>query len=132
MKTKFEKKLRLIAAGIFLLGLMANVTLSFTDPFLYVSTTMLSQTGSGSGSSSSSSVPCTTTVSLKITEYGFYCSSQRVNMATRGNYNASCNSGDSGACEDSNGKWSATYNSTTCAKQTETFPASTITYCDHY
>ena len=61
MKTKFKNKLRYVAAGIFLLGLIANVSLSLTDPFVYVGADLLAQT-----SSSSSSGPvelCSATVS---------------------------------------------------------------------
>ena len=46
MKTKWKNKLRYVAAGIFLLGLIANVSLSLTDPFVYVGTDLLAQSGS--------------------------------------------------------------------------------------
>ena len=57
MKNRSKNKLHHIAAGIFLLGLIANVSLSLTDPFIFVDTDVLSQVSgsSGSGSSSSSS-----------------------------------------------------------------------------
>ena len=41
MKTKFKNKLRYIAAGIFMLGLVANVSLSLTDPFVFVGADLL-------------------------------------------------------------------------------------------
>ena len=51
MKTKFKNKLRYIAAGIFLLGLIVNVSLSLTDPFVHVGAELLAGTsGSSSGS----------------------------------------------------------------------------------
>ena len=46
MKTKWKNKLRYVAAGIFLLGLMANVSLSLTDTFVYVGTDLLAQSSS--------------------------------------------------------------------------------------
>ena len=46
MKTKWKNKLRHVAAGIFLLGLIANVSLSLTDPFVYVGTDLLAQSSS--------------------------------------------------------------------------------------
>ena len=46
MKTKWKNKLRYVAAGIFLLGLIANVSLSLTDPFVYVGTDLLAQSSS--------------------------------------------------------------------------------------
>ena len=46
MKTKFKNKLRYIAAGIFMMGLVANVSLSLTDPFVYMGIDLLAQTGS--------------------------------------------------------------------------------------
>ena len=57
MKSTFEKKLHYIAAGIFLIGLIVNVSLSVTDPFIFVDTDVISRVSgsSGSGSSSSSS-----------------------------------------------------------------------------
>ena len=57
MKSAFEKKLNYIAAGIFLIGLIVNVSLSLTDPFIFVDTDILSRVSgsSDSGSSSSSS-----------------------------------------------------------------------------
>ena len=56
MKTKFKNKLRYVAAGIFMLGLVANVSLSLTDPFVHVGTDLLAQTsGSSSGSNEGSS-----------------------------------------------------------------------------
>ena len=48
MKTKWKNKLRYIAAGVFLLGLIANVSLSLTDPFVHVGADLLAQTGSNS------------------------------------------------------------------------------------
>ena len=55
MKTKWKNKLRHVAAGIFLLGLVANVSLSLTDPFVFVGTDLLAQSGSSSGSNGGSS-----------------------------------------------------------------------------
>ena len=46
MKTKFKNKLRYVAAGIFLLGLIANVSLSLTDPFVHVGADLLAQESS--------------------------------------------------------------------------------------
>ena len=57
MKTKWKNKLRYIAAGVFLLGLIANVSLSLTDPFVFVGTDLLAQTSSGS-SSGTGNEPC--------------------------------------------------------------------------
>ena len=53
MKTKFKNKLRYIAAGIFMLGLVANVSLSLTDPFVHVGAELLAQTGSSNSSGDS-------------------------------------------------------------------------------
>ena len=128
MKTKCKNKLRYIAAGIFMMGLVANVSLSLTDPFVFVGTDLLAQTNSGS-SSGAGNQPCTTSVSLVVTEYGFFCSSTNVHKATKGTYTASCNPGDFGACEDGSGAWSATYDNQSCNKKTETFPPLTITFC---
>ena len=47
MKTKFKNKPRYVAAGIFMLGLVANVSLSLTDPFVHVGTDLLTQTSEG-------------------------------------------------------------------------------------
>ena len=47
MKTKFKNKLRYLAAGIFMIGLIANVSLSLTDPFVFIGTDLLAQTSSG-------------------------------------------------------------------------------------
>ena len=47
MKTKWKNKLRYVAAGIFLLGLIADVSLSLTDPFVYVGTDLIAETSSG-------------------------------------------------------------------------------------
>ena len=57
MKNRSKNKLHHMAAGIFLLGLITNVSLSVTDPFIFVDTDVISQISgsSGSGSSSSSS-----------------------------------------------------------------------------
>ena len=57
MKSKLKSKLRYVAAGIFLLGLIANVSLSLTDPFVFVGTDLLAQTSSGS-SSGTGNEPC--------------------------------------------------------------------------
>ena len=67
MKTKFKNKLRYVAAGIFLLGLIANVSLSLTDPFVHVGADLLAQASSSSSSSGTSGTGqvelCSATVS---------------------------------------------------------------------
>ena len=57
MKTKFKNKLRYVAAGIFMLGLVANVSLSLTDPFVHVGADLLAQTSSSSISDSCNGCP---------------------------------------------------------------------------
>ena len=45
-----DSKLSYLAAGIFLLGLVVNVSMSVTDPFVFVDTDILAQASSSSGS----------------------------------------------------------------------------------
>ena len=58
MKTKFKNKLRYIAAGIFMMGLVANVSLSLTDPFVHVGTDLLAQTSGNSSGSGTGNESC--------------------------------------------------------------------------
>ena len=92
MKTKWKNKLRYIAAGVFLLGLIANVSLSLTDPFVHVGADLLAQTGSSNSSSSSgtgqvelcsASVTCTpqpipSSVSCKGYDPDYTCKSNQL------------------------------------------------------
>ena len=53
MKTKFKNKLRYIAASIFMMDLIANVSLSLIDSFVQAGTDLIAET-----SSSSTTDPC--------------------------------------------------------------------------
>ena len=66
-----ETRLHYAAAILFLLGLMANVSLSLTDPFIFVDTDMLAQaSGNGSSSSSSGDGSCSACVDVTLGALG--------------------------------------------------------------
>ena len=48
MKIKLKNKLHYLAASIFMMGLVADVSLALTDPFVYMGIDLLAQTGSNS------------------------------------------------------------------------------------
>ena len=89
MKTKFKNKLRYVAAGIFLLGLMANVSLSLTDPFVHVGAELLAQATSGNTG------PCST--SWTSTSTSQECGGEPVLIKIVFTY--TCNIGVGGQCK---------------------------------
>ena len=83
MKTKFKNKLRYIAAGIFMLGLVANVSLSLTDPFVHVGTDLLAQNGSSSGSNGGSSSGGTSNVTKWVNAVECDCDNGKRNVSIK-------------------------------------------------
>ena len=100
MKSKLKSKLRYVAAGIFLLGLIANVSLSLTDPFDSVGTDLLMQAYAETATSGDSGggTPCDLCVVTKKKLFGpdevvFSCKSMENESCSASNAAAtvSCN-----------------------------------------
>ena len=106
MKTKFKNKLRYVAAGIFLLGLMANVSLSLTDPFVHVGAELLAQATSGTNSGTNDG--CETIVTATDLET-ITCGGEV--FPSKQKIKKECKSGFSGSCDIGEGTIRITYGS---------------------